>query len=89
MSARVSSDMRRSFSIGLLLLLPLITWSQSEKRFIKSANKLFEAGAYAESAAIYLILLQQHYQDDPTATWLFVWNKWAIIKPQSTGTRNT
>ncbi len=64
MSARVSSDMRRSFSIGLLLLLPLITWSQSEKRFIKSANKLFEAGAYAESAAIYLILLQQHYQDD-------------------------
>ena len=63
MSARVSSDMRRSFSIGLLLLLPLITWSQSEKRFIKSANKLFEA-FYAESAAIYLILLQQHYQDD-------------------------
>lgn len=50
--------------IWFFLLLPSLTIGQSEKQYLKSADKLYNAAAYSEAVPLYLTILQQRYDAD-------------------------
>ena len=54
----------RTSILSLLLICQLAVTGQSEKAFLRSANKLYEAGVWSEALPMYLTLLQQAYDKE-------------------------